>query len=61
MKRIPYDQVALEVEKLYDFSIIDEKKIDERCLLIQNFIESCGWDIDSYTRVMMGFDSPTLN
>ncbi len=61
MKRLPYETVALQVEKLYDFSIVDEKKIDERCLLIQEFIESCGWSIEDYTRVMMGFDSPNSN
>lgn len=61
MKRLPYEAVTLEVEKLYDFSIVDEKKIEERCILIQEFIESCGWSIEEYTRVMMGFDSPGSN
>lgn len=61
MKRIPYESVALQVEKLYDFSIVDDKKIEERCFLIQEFIESCGWTIDEYTRVMMGFDKPDSN
>lgn len=61
MKRVAYETVALQVEKLYDFSIVDDKKIDERCLLIQEFIESCGWSIEDYIRVMMGFDSPSSN
>ncbi len=61
MKRIAYEAVALQVDKLYDFSITDEKKIDERCILIQTFIESCGWDLDDYTRVMMGFDDSLTN
>lgn len=61
IKRIPYEIIALEVEKLYDFSITDEKKIEERCVLIQEFIESCGWSIEDYTRIMMGFDSSGSN
>lgn len=61
MKRVPYETVALEVEKLYDFSITDDKGIDERCLFIRQFIESCGWDIEDYIRVMMGFDKPLSN
>lgn len=61
MKRVPYESVAIEIEKLYDFSITDEKQIEERCLFIQNFIESCGWTIEDYTRVMMGFDNPQSN
>jgi len=57
MKRIPYQVVALELEKLYDFSITDEKKIDERCVLIENFLEACGWTIQEYYDQQNGFNS----
>lgn len=48
MKRVAYETVALQVEKLYDFSIVEERKIEERCELIREFIESCGWEIGEF-------------
>lgn len=57
MIRIEYAIVAVQVDKMYDFSITESNAIERRCLEIQDFIESCGWDLTSYIRRMMGFDS----
>lgn len=57
MKRIPYQTVALELEKLYDFSIVDEKKIDDRIVLIENFLEACGWTMQEFFDEQNGFNS----
>ncbi len=52
MKRIPFNQVELELNKLYDFSITSDSQINKRCELIQNFVEACGWEIEDYIREM---------
>lgn len=48
--KIPYFQVAFEVEKLYqkkiDFS--NTKTINEHCEFITDFIEACGYSIEEY-------------
>lgn len=59
MNKIPFESVMLQVDKLYDFSITDEKKIEERCFLIQDYIEACGWDIDEFWR--HAYSSPESN
>jgi hypothetical protein len=48
MKRVAYETVSLQVDKLYDFSITNEREIEERCDLIREFIESCGWSTDEF-------------
>jgi hypothetical protein len=48
MKRVAYEAVAIQVDKLYDFSITGEREIEERCDLIREFIESCGWTTDDF-------------
>jgi hypothetical protein len=46
---ITFEQVSLEVEKLYSQDLKeDPKAIEEQCLLIENFIEACGWSLDSF-------------
>lgn len=61
MKKIAYELVSLQVDKLYDFSIKDANKIDEQCLLIEQFIESCGWNMDDYIRTMLFSNKDILN
>lgn len=52
MNRIPFVQVEMIIDKLYDFSL-PEEKVQDRIELIQETIEACGWDIDDYIHVMM--------
>ena len=56
MARIPFEQVEIELEKLYDFSITDKVSIEERCDLIREFVIACGWTTEEYIRKMFGFD-----
>jgi hypothetical protein len=49
MTRIPYLVLAMEVERLYQKDIPqDDKKIEEHCAFISNYIEACGWSVDEY-------------
>lgn len=54
--KVPFAQVEIELQKLYDYSITDPNKIEERLDLINEFVESCGWTIEEYIREMFGFD-----
>jgi hypothetical protein len=55
MTKVPYEVLALEVDKLYqkqfpsssdpDFAL---KEIEEHCEYIATFIESCGWNLEEY-------------
>lgn len=58
MKKIPFEQVSLQVEILWkkEFLPNDIIGINEHCDFIRSFIESCGWSIDDYIRVMFGFN-----
>jgi hypothetical protein len=56
--RVQFEIMNLEVEKLFAINLqeTDSIKLNERCDLIREFIEACGWDIESYGRRIMGFD-----
>lgn len=56
MKRIPFEQVEIQLLKIYNFKETNESKIDDQCELANAFIESCGWTIEDYTRALMGFE-----
>jgi len=52
MTKIPFEIVALEVEKLYQkqFNVDQEVEIEQHCEFISSFIESCGYDTDDFIR-----------
>lgn len=52
MRRIPYEVLALQVDRLYnkDFPEDSTQSIEEHCEFIQTFIQSCGWDLDDFIR-----------
>jgi hypothetical protein len=63
-QRLPYAYVTKHVDEMYDKPL--ESKTDEainkHCELIQDYIVACGWDIEDYIRVMMGYeDLTTMN
>jgi len=51
--RIPFALVELQLQKLYDFSIVNENEIVDRCELITEFVEACGWTIEDYTKTLI--------
>ncbi len=57
--KVPFNQLYIEVEKLYakPFESTNISGINEHCDFIRSFIESCGWDVDSYIRAMFGFNN----
>jgi len=57
MKRVPYELVAVEMEKLWSVQIDyrDEAAMEKHCDLLRGFVESCGWSVDDYIRRMMNF------
>lgn len=59
MKRVSYELVALEMEKLWSVQIdpTDIAAMDKHCELLRGFVESCGWNVDDYIRRMMDFPS----
>lgn len=63
MKKIPFHIVDVEVSKLYDkkFDHSDTKGIEDHCEFIASFIESCGYTIEEYFRISMGFDKIDAN
>ena len=48
--KIPYEVLALEVDKLYqkEFGPSDHTSIEEHLKFIETFIESCGWEVEEY-------------
>lgn len=50
MNKVPYEVLALEVDKLYQKEFIhgDHASIDEHLKFIETFIESCGWEVEEY-------------
>lgn len=59
--KLPYHQLSLEVDKLYNYQLTDEKEIEEHCEFIRQFIEACGWDLYEYMSAMMHELDPKLN
>ena len=61
--KIAYEQVAIEVEKLYQkqFDDKDIKAIEEHCLFIQSFVESTGWEVDSFMARWLNNNSCEVN
>lgn len=55
MKKIPYEMVAVEMEKLWNIKIdpSDVEGMNNHCDLLRGFVESCGWEIDHYILRMM--------
>jgi hypothetical protein len=58
MKRVSYELVALEMEKLWSVQIDyrNETAMEDHCNLLRGFVESCGWTVDDYVRRMMNCD-----
>lgn len=54
MFKLPYEQLSVEVEKLYSkpFEESNTKGILDHCEFIRNFIEACGWSVDEYIERM---------
>jgi hypothetical protein len=45
--KLPFVQVVLAVERLYDQSL-PEAQVSDRCATIGALIEACGWTEDEY-------------
>jgi hypothetical protein len=47
---VSYEQLALEVEKLYSKQFNDHqvKEINEHCEYIADYIIACGWSVEEY-------------
>lgn len=60
MKKISYEFLTLELEKLWskEFSSEDTIGINEHCDFIISFVESCGWTTEEYISRMMGYYIP---
>lgn len=54
MFKLPYEQLSVEVDKLYSksFDEKDVKGISEHCEFIRNFIEACGYTTEEYIERM---------
>ena len=50
MIKLSYEQVLLEVEKLYQVKFNDDEveAINKHCNFISTYIEACGWDVDEF-------------
>lgn len=51
--KIPFDQLYCEVDKLFAKKIEDQASIDAHCLLIREFVISCGWDAEEFIKEMV--------
>lgn len=51
--KLPYAQLYVQVGKLYDYTLTDEKAIEEHCEFIRQFIEAAGWNVDDYILTMI--------
>lgn len=60
--KMPYAQVYLEVDKIYNsnMNLTTENEIDELCNKVQTFIESCGWEVNDFIVEMIS-DRNNLN
>jgi hypothetical protein len=47
-KKVPFDVVNTQVEKLFSGGLSDTETVDDRLLAIEEFIEACGWDQDEF-------------
>lgn len=61
MIRLPYAYVSQQIEKMYEKSFqetdpADLEAVNKSCEFIQDFIAACGWEMDDFIRVMMGYD-----
>lgn len=58
MKKIQFEILSIEVDKLYDqpIDVTDEVAINEQVELIRQLILSAGWDEESYSRHLFGFN-----
>lgn len=56
MIKVPFCQVEIELNKLYDFDLKTEIEINERCELIAVFVEACGWTPEEYVSAMIGMN-----
>jgi len=50
MVRVSYHILAENIEKLFqkEISEDDPQAIEDHCIYIDNFIESCGWSTEEY-------------
>lgn len=46
-KKVPFEIVEDKVSQMYSKELGDES-LDDRILAIEDFIKSCGWEIDEY-------------
>ena len=57
MVKLSYEAVAVAMEPLW-LKLIDPSdtiSIDNHCLYLRSFIESCGWDVDNYIAHMISY------
>lgn len=50
--KLSYAQLSMQVDKLYEYVLTDERAIEEHCEFIRQFIEACGWSVDDYINAM---------
>jgi len=48
VSKIPFPVVEVQVEKFYVEGIQEGETLHEFLLKVEDFIESCGWDVDEY-------------
>jgi hypothetical protein len=49
MTKLPYDVLAIQIEKLFEKEMPDnDEEIDQHCQLIDAFIEAAGWNVEEY-------------
>jgi hypothetical protein len=56
--KVPFVYLSKQVDELYDkqFSLNDNKGIENHCEFIVAFINAAGWSEEEYIRAMFGFD-----
>ncbi len=61
MKRIPWSQLTLELDRLF-FSghIANMEEAEQRADTIEAYLEACGWDWDSVIEEMSREETPDI-
>ncbi len=55
MKRLPFELVEIQLQKIYNYKETDLMRIDEMCDTAYEFILASGWSIEDYVyRLLFG-------
>jgi hypothetical protein len=46
--KIPFEVVETQIETMFANALKEDEQLTDRLIAIEEFIESCGWDIDEY-------------